>query len=65
MSLELFNMLTIIAQYISIFPIIRLKIHEYVPEEGILHDLVNKVKAVVGYQEKEWKQGDEAHRWDR
>lgn len=28
-------------------------------------ELVKKVKGVVGYQEKDWKGGDEAHRWDR
>ena len=28
-------------------------------------DLVRKVKEVVGYKEKDWKEGDEAHRWDR
>lgn len=28
-------------------------------------ELVKKVKAIVGYEEKEWKEGDEGHRWDR
>ena len=28
-------------------------------------ELVQKVKQVVGYQEKDWGEGDEAHRWDR
>lgn len=28
-------------------------------------DLVRKVKDVVGYQEMDWGEGDEAHRWDK
>jgi nicotinate phosphoribosyltransferase len=28
-------------------------------------ELVKKVKALVGYEEKEWVGGDEAHRWDK
>jgi len=27
--------------------------------------LVDKVKEVVGYQERKWEAGDEAHRWDK
>ncbi len=28
-------------------------------------ELVKKVKKLVGYEEHEWKDGDEAHRWDK
>ncbi|KAF2486705.1 Quinolinate phosphoribosyl transferase [Neohortaea acidophila] len=28
-------------------------------------ELVRKVKQTVGYEEREWKEGDEAHRWDK
>ena len=28
-------------------------------------ELVKRVKEVVGYAEKDWKEGDEAHRWDK
>lgn len=28
-------------------------------------ELVRKVKEVVGYEEREWREGDEAHRWDK
>lgn len=28
-------------------------------------ELVKKVKKMVGYEEREWQEGDEAHRWDK
>ncbi|KAK3057820.1 nicotinate phosphoribosyltransferase [Extremus antarcticus] len=28
-------------------------------------ELIKQVKKVVGYEEKEWREGDEAHRWDK
>ena len=28
-------------------------------------ELVRKVKEVVGYEERDWREGDEAHRWDK